>query len=202
DDAWREAHAAGARQLVLLGAGLDGRAFRLDDIGDAAVIEVDHPSTQRVKRERTRGLVARAQRHAYVPVDFERDDLAGALGTAGLSRDAPTFSIWEGVTPYLTRRAQEATLAAIARSSARRSRLAMTYIEPGGQSERVGFLAGLIGEPFIGLMSRDAAAALLAGAGFTVREDTGVPDWARRYSRHPDRAANALRERIAVAELA
>src|SRR5215470_20393462 len=54
DDAWHTAHAAGTRQLVLLGAGLDGRAFRLDDISDSILFEVDHPSTQSVKRERAR----------------------------------------------------------------------------------------------------------------------------------------------------
>jgi O-methyltransferase involved in polyketide biosynthesis len=39
DEAWHEAHTGGARQLVILGAGLDGRAFRLDDVGDSSVFE-------------------------------------------------------------------------------------------------------------------------------------------------------------------
>jgi methyltransferase (TIGR00027 family) len=46
DEAWHEAHAGGARQLVILGAGLDGRAFRLDDVADSSVFDVDHPATQ------------------------------------------------------------------------------------------------------------------------------------------------------------
>jgi len=53
DEAWHEAHAGDARQLVILGAGLDGRAFRLDDLGDSSVFEVDHPATQALKRERS-----------------------------------------------------------------------------------------------------------------------------------------------------
>src|SRR3977135_590307 len=33
-------------QLVIIGAGLDARAWRLDELRDCAVFEVDHPATQ------------------------------------------------------------------------------------------------------------------------------------------------------------
>ncbi len=134
DAAWSAAHAEGARQLVLLGAGLDGRAFRLDDVGDSAVFEIDHPATQADKRRRTAAMQPRAARHAYVPVDFERDTLAGALRGAGHRIDDKTFWIWEGVTQYLTADAQETTLDAVGALSAPGSRIALTYVVPGTPS--------------------------------------------------------------------
>jgi methyltransferase (TIGR00027 family) len=204
DDAWHAAHAAGTRQLVLLGAGLDGRAFRLDDIGDSTVFEVDHPSTQALKRQRARTLVARAQRHAYVPVDFERDPLVAALAAAGQRTDIPTFWIWEGVTPYLTPSAQADTLAALVQRSAARSRIAMTYVEPEEGSPPLlnpRRLVRLFGEPFRGEMSRASAAAELQAAGLRLLEDSDATDWRQRYAREVVAVQEALRERIALAEL-
>ena len=197
DEAWHAAYAAGTRQLVLLGAGLDGRAFRLDDLSDVAVFEVDHPATQALKRARARALVPRAAKHTYVPVDFEQEDLDVALAMAGQDASHPTFWIWEGVTPYLTVDAQRATLAAVARRSAPGSALAMEYIEPGGheQQER---LPRLFGEPWIGLETRVEAAARLTEAGFQTVEDTSMDDWRARFSKGPLREEQT-RQRIVVA---
>src|SRR5689334_1393485 len=61
-------------QLVLLGAGLDGRAYRLDSLADTIVYEVDHPDSQRRKRERVRRLRSVAREIRFVAVDFEHDD--------------------------------------------------------------------------------------------------------------------------------
>src|SRR5690606_12017813 len=52
DDAVRAAVASGVRQLVILGAGYDGRAWRMPELHGMHVFEVDHPATQRDKRER------------------------------------------------------------------------------------------------------------------------------------------------------
>jgi methyltransferase (TIGR00027 family) len=206
DDAWHDARARGTRQLVLLGAGLDGRAFRLDDIGDSTVFEVDHPSTQRLKRKRARRLTSRAQRHLYVPVDFERDKLVDALAASGHRTDAPTFWIWEGVTAYLTRQAQRATVEAIAERSAPGSRLAMTYVEPAESHQdtrsivRVAMVVRVFGEPFLGLMTRAEAAELLMRSGFRLLEDSGAPEWRRRYSDNPNPRPDTFPERIVIAE--
>lgn len=199
DEAWGEAHRLGARQLVLLGAGLDGRAYRLETLSDCAVFEVDHPGTQALKRARAEGLVERARRHVFVPVDFEKDGLQDALGAAGFLASQRAFFIWEGVTPYLTEAAQQATLAAVAELSAPGSRLAMTYIEPGLKNAGVQGLVSALGEPFLGLMPRALAAERLAQAGLRVIEDSGIDEWRRRFARR-QRAALGLTERIALAE--
>ena len=64
-----------ARQVVILGAGLDGRAWRMPELRAAVVFEVDHPDTQREKVARAAALVRVAREVRYVPVDFTRDRL-------------------------------------------------------------------------------------------------------------------------------
>lgn len=96
--------AAGVRQYVVLGAGLDTFACR-NPHRDAGlrVFEVDHAGTQRWKQQ----LLAEAGIDAppsltFVAVDFEHDDLADALQRSGFRADQPACIGWMGVTMYLT----------------------------------------------------------------------------------------------------
>ncbi|GAA5098826.1 class I SAM-dependent methyltransferase [Nocardia iowensis] len=108
---------SGAKQVVILGAGADSRAYRLSDaLGDAQVFEVDHPATGAWKRERLRNLPdAHWDRVGFVAVDFGTGTLDDALADGGVDRAVPTVFLWEGVTPYLTSAEVDATLSAIAR---------------------------------------------------------------------------------------
>ncbi|HET6612806.1 MAG TPA: class I SAM-dependent methyltransferase, partial [Kofleriaceae bacterium] len=93
DDAIR---GATSTQLVILGAGLDGRAWRMPELAGAVVFEIDHPDTQREKQARAAELRRVASEVHFVPVDFERDDLAAALDKAGHDPSQPTTWVWEG----------------------------------------------------------------------------------------------------------
>ena len=62
-------------QLVVLGAGLDTRAWRLAELVDVDVTEVDHPASQRDKRERLGDRPSLARTLRFAAVDFEVDDL-------------------------------------------------------------------------------------------------------------------------------
>jgi methyltransferase (TIGR00027 family) len=197
DEAWHVARGRGARQLVILGAGLDGRAFRLDDLGDSSVFEVDLPATQAQKRTRSARMTARAAVHKYVPVDFERDRLEEALRAAGHRADHGTFWIWEGVTQYLTTDAQQTTLDTVGRLSSPGSRIAMTYLWP--QAQQPARLLKFLGEPWLGLMSPAQAAERLSRAGLRCIEDSGEQQWRSRFSAGPRRDAE-VGERIAIGE--
>src|SRR5438128_1791759 len=72
DDVVRMGHSP---QVVILGAGLDGRAWRMPELKDTIVFEVDHPDTQREKRARTASLDRKARDVRFVPVDFTCDNL-------------------------------------------------------------------------------------------------------------------------------
>ena len=127
DAAVRNAIAVGARQLVILGAGYDGRAWRMPELAGVRVFEVDHPATQGDKRQHLSKLAPPVGDVRFVPVDFERESLATVLERAGHLRSVPTCWIWEGVVMYLTRDAMHATLADVGSSSAPGSTLIVNY---------------------------------------------------------------------------
>jgi methyltransferase (TIGR00027 family) len=201
DEVARGALAHGARQLVLLGAGLDARGWRLREAASARVFEVDHPATQRYKRRRAPPSSGNV---SFVPVDFERDDLGAELEAAGHDPTVPTLWIWEGVTPYLPIEATRATLRILTDRSGPGSTLAVTYVTP--ELVRVpdalkpfvtaGF--AVLGEPLRGAIAPEAFAGLLESCGLHLASDTGLDDW---RSRHEGARAPLVRieERLAVA---
>jgi methyltransferase (TIGR00027 family) len=111
EDKLAEAVAAGARQYLILGAGLDTSAYRgVAATADIRVFEVDHPATQGWKLERlTAAGITVTANVRHVPVDFEVQNLATELNEAGFQRDCKTFVSWLGVIPYLKRDAASAT---------------------------------------------------------------------------------------------
>ena len=163
--------AAAAPQLVILGAGLDGRAWRLDALADATVFEVDHPDSQRDKRGRVSALVPVARDIRFVSVDFTRDDLERALGGAGHDRTRATTWVWEGVVMYLERVAIEATLRVIERRSAPGSALIILYHAPALMLHVVRPVVRRLGEPLRSTFKPEAMRSLLAAHGFQVASD-------------------------------
>jgi methyltransferase (TIGR00027 family) len=174
DDAIRE---AGARQLVILGAGLDGRAWRMPELADTTVWEVDHPDSQAQKRSRITRLTQAAREVRFVPVDFTRDTLGDALAAAGHDPAAPTTWVWEGVVMYLTRAEVDATLAAVAARSAPGSHLVILYHCPAPLLlGLIGLLVRRLGEPLRSSFTQREMAAVLDFHGFDVLRDQGLPE--------------------------
>ena len=102
DDYLQECLKSGVAQLVILGAGLDSRAYRNElHQGVARVFEVDHPATQASKIERVKKVFGKIPSHVtYISVDFV-DETLDKLLTSGFDPSLKTLFIWEGVTPYL-----------------------------------------------------------------------------------------------------
>ncbi len=107
-------HLKDIRQLVILGAGFDTRAYRPETGTRARAFEVDMPRTQAVKRELLQKAGIDATGVTFVAADFEKDDWLARLSEAGFDRGQPAFFLWEGVTMYLDREAVVATLRKIA----------------------------------------------------------------------------------------
>lgn len=197
-----DAVARGARQLVVVGAGYDARAFRLDGLGEVTAFEVDHPSTQARKRELLAGLAHRTREHVFVAVDFETQSMEAELLRAGFDAKVPSVWIWEGVTMYLTAEARRGTVRTVAGLSAPGSELLLTYVRPDDLSPPIsafGQLGGkLIGEDVRGLWPTEDVDAELRGGGLAIVEDSGGPEWGARY--WPDVPAwrYPVWERIAV----
>jgi methyltransferase (TIGR00027 family) len=118
----------GVRQLVILGAGLDTRAYRFaGPLAGRRVFEVDHPGTAAWKRARLHRLGQSSAHVTYIAMDFTQDRLAERLAQAGYDAALPSFFLWEGVVMYLPREAVETTLAVIA-GAAPGSTLAFDYV--------------------------------------------------------------------------
>jgi methyltransferase (TIGR00027 family) len=155
EDKLAQAVGRGVQQYVLLGAGLDTFAHRSPH-PNLTVFEVDHPATQRWKRNllASSGLPAPSNLR-FVPVDFERQSLSDELKSSGLDLAAPTVFAWLGVVLYLTHPAFRATLDLIATSPAG-SGVIMDYalprdLLPPHEQESRDLLAARvqsIGEPF------------------------------------------------------
>lgn len=190
EDEFARAVAAGVRQYVALGAGLDTFAWRNPhrEYG-VRVFEVDHPATQAWKR----GLMEQGNLPAppatvYVPVDFEQQSLASQLGEAGFEAGAPAFFSWLGVVPYLTLEAFRSTLrfwGAMAAGSG----AVFDYPLPRealGESERrvldeLSARVARIGEPFRLFFTPAQLTEEVSSVGWCVLDDLGSAEIRNRY---------------------
>jgi methyltransferase (TIGR00027 family) len=130
DDLLQHRLAAGAEQLVILGAGYDSRPYRFADRLDGVqVFEVDHPATSTAKQAKVGALVGEIPPNvAYVAVDFTVDKLADKLLGRGYRTTRPTVFLWEGVTPYLDLEAVDEVLGFVTASAAAGSVILFDYI--------------------------------------------------------------------------
>ncbi len=125
DSYFADAVAAGLRQVVILAAGLDSRAFRLEWPTGTTVYEIDQPQvvTYKTSTLESAGAASTAQRRT-VPVDL-RDDWAAALTAAGFDPSQPTAWLAEGLLPYLPAEAQDRLFEILTGLSAPGSRVAV-----------------------------------------------------------------------------
>ena len=181
--------ARGARQVVVLGAGLDTFSLRNPHAGQGVrIFEVDHPATQQWKRERlNQAALAPPASLTFAPVDFEHQSLADGLAAACFAADRPAFFQWLGVVPYLTRQAFSLTLDFIAEVPD--SEVVFDYAEPfeNYPAERrdnvmaIADSAAARGEPWLGLYQPSEISETLRSKGFRAIEDLGLAELAERF---------------------
>ncbi|WP_338692587.1 class I SAM-dependent methyltransferase [Streptomyces sp. Q6] len=126
DDLLQRASASGVRQVVLLGAGMDSRAFRMDWPEGTRLFEIDTAAPLDFKASvlRHERAVARCER-ITVATDL-RENWPDALAAAGHDPAAPTVWIAEGLLIYLPEDAVELLLARISAQSTSGSWLGLT----------------------------------------------------------------------------
>jgi methyltransferase (TIGR00027 family) len=187
DDALGACVTRGVRQLVVLAAGLDSSCLRCDP--RVRVIEVDHPASQRIKRERLAALGVPTDGLEFAAVDFAREELAPALARTSLDRSRPAFVTWIGVTMYLPRATAFAALEQIRASVAAGSELVFDYPIPLEQlppdvleiarTKNAGLVK--IAEPRIATYDPPDLARALAERGYALVEDVGPVELDARY---------------------
>lgn len=189
DDRVKGALDAGIGQVVILGAGLDTKVCRLVAPRDVAAFEVDQPQNMLYKEKRLRAIYGRTPDDvAFIPINFESDDLAAALTARGFDFARPTLFVWEAVTQYLTEDAVRKTLTVLARAASS-SQFIFTYVLKdfldgvnmyGCESMYRRFVASANPIWRFGL-TPGAVAPLLGEYGWAQREQLGRSEFIARY---------------------
>ncbi len=193
----------GVRQYVILGAGLDTFAQRCPEIASRLrIFEVDRPGPQAWKRRRLISLgFGIPEWLRFVPVDFEesqpseaglppvaRESWRERLAAAGFDSRQPALVASAGVSMYLTRDANMATMRQVA-ALAPGTTLAMTFILPvelAPPKERAGIEASAkgaraSGTPFVSFFTPPDILAMAREAGFGHVQHISADDIAQRY---------------------
>src|ERR1700733_1757478 len=181
----------GLGQYVILGAGLDSFAQRRPEIASRLrVFEIDRPGPQAWKCQRLIELgFGVPDWLRFVPVDFEAGgSWRDGLLTAGFDASKPAIVASTGVSMYLTKDANAATLREVA-ALAPGSTLAMTFllpveladpeIRPGLEMAEWG--ARISGTPFLSFFTPTEIVALARSAGFREARHVSAADLAQRY---------------------
>jgi len=174
-----EAYDDGHRTILVLGAGLDARPYRLALGSDVRWIEVDLPEMIAWKRQRLakRASEPRVERHA---LDL-RDPAALAKVLRSIDR-GPLLVVLEGVLAYLAPEEARTLL----RTFAARSDTRVVCDVGGGTwarllARRPGATAARAGAPY--RLQIGNARRFFSALGFEVSSDTSLVDWDRASPR-------------------
>lgn len=197
DEYLAEAWSAGVRQVVILAAGLDSRAYRLDWPEDSTLFEVDQRQVLEFKDEVLSGEAAqpRCDRRP-VPADL-RGDWAVALTERGFDAGVPTAWLIEGLFAYLTSDAARRLLETVRELSATDSTIAIGYVAEASDVRRDPAVRNVLdkfGFDYTELLPADMAGdptEQLDGAGWAVGSVSGE-DLAKRYSRDVGDQADSM----------
>jgi methyltransferase (TIGR00027 family) len=190
DEYLQERLYTGTTQIVVLGAGLDSRAYR-GELHSRAIktFEVDHPDTQASKIEQVKRIFGTLPPHVvYVPLDFNRETLDQLL-LAGFDQRVLTLFIWEGVTLYLEKEAVEGTLDWIRLHACRGSTVIFDYQDTSTLTRRhrgYAVLNRLTGEKRIFGMESGQMEAFLRERGFTQVVDVPAEQLEHCYCTGPN----------------
>ena len=194
DDLIEKAANSGAEQYVILGAGYDLRAHRLDLPSSLRIFEVDQAEVQARKRSKLPENITNAANVTYVTVDFTHQSLAEQLTAAGFDKSKPTIFTLEGVSQYITKEAVSSTIEELAMLIQTTSAtFFISYVDEllnkdpeacfgtgypnaARRAETIKILSAKVGEPWISFYTAEEITSLLSRNGFSVTENVTVED--------------------------
>jgi methyltransferase (TIGR00027 family) len=190
EDALQAAVSRGVRQYVLIGAGFDSFSLRRPAFAaNLQIFEIDFPATQNFKIGQIEACGISLPDTHFVAADLSQESVAAALARSQFDTRQLTFFSWLGVTMYLTREANLATLRSIASCSPTASEVVFTYFDERlfkAQSESFRELeqrVAAVGEPFLSGFDPAELAANLSDCGLHLVEDLHGGEVAARYDR-------------------
>lgn len=94
--------------IVNLGAGMDCRAYYISGIEHLHYYEIDHPSVIEKKKDKIKKVLGKLPEYVtYLGVDFDKQSIEDALEKSGYKLSSKTLFIWESVSAYLTKEAND-----------------------------------------------------------------------------------------------
>lgn len=197
----------GVQQVIILGAGFDMRAMRLDFLRYLPVIEIDHPNTAKFKLGTLQGKLGRLPENVrYYQADFNEQSLDDLATTRAIDFSIPTAIIWEGVTNYLSQEAVDQTFAFMQRF-VKGSAIIFTYVDRLVLEDPQSFYGGdkllndlaEIGEPWTFGFDPESLGEYLAVYDLTLVEDLGAIQYRDRYMpERPERGYEFYRTAYAI----
>lgn len=194
DDLIEKSTANEAEQYVILGAGYDLRAHRLDLPSTLKIFEVDQPEVQLRKRSKLPKNLPNSENVTYVSVDFNHQSLKTQLLDAGFNQNKPTVFTLEGVSQYITKDAVISTLQVLAELTQKTSAtFCFSYVDkllnedpkacfgkgypnPAKKAQTIKKLSAKVGEPWISFYSAEEIGNMLSQYGFSLIENKTLAD--------------------------
>ena len=176
--------------MVILGAGYDSRAYRIEGLKKMNVFEGDHPATQAVKMEKIKEIFGGLPDHVvYVPVDLGAEDLGQRLREMGYDRSLKTLFLMEGLLYYLPSKAVDEILSFIVKNSGRGSSILFDYYpqsvvdgnSPLEAGRNVWNHVSQLGEPFLFGIEEGTVEAFLVKRGFSQVRNVTSEDYKKAY---------------------
>ena len=184
----------GIEQYVILGAGYDSRAHRLELPSSLKIFEVDQPEVSDNKLAKLPKELPNSENVTYVNIDFSYQSLTDQLIGAGFDQEKSTIFTLEGVSQYITKEAVSSTikeLASLTRDT--NSIFFMSYVDelldknpeacfgegypnPAKKASLIKGLSAKVGEPWISFYSCAEIEDLLSQNSYSIQENVTLED--------------------------
>jgi len=184
----------GIEQYVILGAGYDSRAHRLELPSSLKIFEVDQPEVSDNKLAKLPKELPNSENVTYVNIDFSYQSLTAQLIDAGFDQKQSTIFTLEGVSQYITKEAVSSTIKELASlTKDANSIFFMSYVDelldknpeacfgkgypsPEKKANLIKSLSAKVGEPWVSFYSYEEIESLLSQNGYSVEENLTLED--------------------------
>jgi methyltransferase (TIGR00027 family) len=190
DDVVKSSINDGLKQLVIVGAGYDTRAYRIEGLDKIHAFEIDHPATQKIKINIIKQIFDSPPNHVtYIPSDLEIDEFGKKLLETKYDSSKETLFIMEGLLMYLSPETVDKILSFIVHNSVKGSSVLFDYIPSSvvdgtceleaGENWQKGVTAA--GEPFKFGISEGSIESFLTQRGFKMMRNMTSEDYKKTY---------------------
>ena len=191
--------ASGVEQYVILGAGYDSRAHRLDLPSSLRIFEVDQSEVQTRKRSKIPKELPNSENVTYVSVDFSNQSLSKQLLAEGFDQSKSTIFTLEGVSQYITKDALTSTIIEIASlTEDTNSTFFISYVDelllrdpiacfgkgypkPAKKAKLITDLSAKVGEAWVSFYNEKELESLLSENGFSIKQNMTLKDLNSEY---------------------